>query len=122
MKHILIVEDDEHTTRALGLRLKSAGYKVSAAYDAGLAVLCARELRPALVILDLTAADPCGYQVARRMQRDTELAGIPLVLVTPGDSEELPSAVGAFVKPYDPGVLVELIDRVLSEPEAQRAA
>ncbi len=68
MSKILIVEDDRRIATALAIRLKTAGYQVVAAYDAGLAVAMAVKQQPDLILLGLSTPGGNGFTVAERVR------------------------------------------------------
>ncbi len=66
--HILIVDDDNHTTSALRRTLAYAGYQVSIAANGEGALSIVRMRPPDLVILDLMLPGIDGLEVCRRLR------------------------------------------------------
>ena len=113
-KKVLIVEDDQKIALALALRLQSAGYETSTAYDALTGVKSALSLQPDLVLLDISMPAGSGFTVAERM-RSASPTPIPIIFLTaskqPGlreRAEEL-GAAGYFEKPYEAEALLTAV-------------
>jgi CheY-like chemotaxis protein len=81
---VLIVEDDGFAREAMAKILRARGFSADTAATGteGLRRL-GRGAPPALVLLDLRLAD--GWEFCRRCQRDSRLAGIPVVVLTAGE-------------------------------------
>ncbi|HMJ64140.1 MAG TPA: response regulator [Candidatus Binatia bacterium] len=117
-KKILIVDDDTKLSRALGIRLSDAGYKVLAANDAPEGLKIALESRPDLIILDIWMPGGVGLLLAERL-KNLGLAETPVILLTASAKEKVwhiaqeiePAAF--FEKPYNPKQLLSTIDRLL---------
>ena len=124
-RRILVVEDDADLRRALSIRLKAAGYEVTATADGTSALASARETPPSLVLLDLGLPVVDGYEVMDRIRRIGGLAGVPIVILSardPAQEEARARAAGAvaFVpKPHDPARLLRVIAEQLWEPAAR---
>ena len=79
---ILVVDDNRDAADTLALLLESHGATVLAVYD-GSAALAALEHFPAqALLLDLGMPDMDGFELARRIRRDTRLAGLRIVALT----------------------------------------
>jgi DNA-binding NarL/FixJ family response regulator len=72
MPTTILIVDDHPSFRASARRvLEDAGYDVvGEAIDGRSALLAARALRPAVVLLDVQLPDFDGFEVARRLSRD----------------------------------------------------
>jgi CheY-like chemotaxis protein len=118
-RHILIVDDYPDALDIWAIFLRSLGYRVSMAADGASAIALAERLLPDLVVLDLELPRVSGFDVARRLRANPETSHIPLIAAT-GYSHlrQLDRAreVGfdqIVVKPCDPDLLVEEIERLL---------
>jgi putative two-component system response regulator len=80
-KCILVVEDDPDITELLTQLLEAAGYTVKTAVD-GAAIPLARDLQPALVLVDIRMPGMDGVEVCRRLRADERTRAIPLVLMS----------------------------------------
>jgi signal transduction histidine kinase/ligand-binding sensor domain-containing protein/CheY-like chemotaxis protein len=121
---ILVVEDDPETRQALVAALQMQGYRVAGAADGAAALELARDLRPALITLDLVLPGMDGWEVLKRLKADGELASTPVVIVSRVENRELGVALGAddyFLKPLDLGVFTAAI-RKFTPPDGQQGA
>jgi CheY-like chemotaxis protein len=74
----------------------------------------AREMRPAVITLDILLPELDGWEVMARLKRDASTSNIPVVIVSVVDNPELGMALGAldyFVKPIDGKELVSRLGR-----------
>ena len=60
---ILIADDDEHIVELVSMYLTRAGYRVEAAVDGDEALKKTKELKPALLILDIMMPGPDGLHL-----------------------------------------------------------
>ena len=127
-KHILIVDDYPDALEIWAIYLRAMGYRVSTAVDGAVAIAQAERLQPDLIVLDLELPRVSGFDVAKRLRSNPATAAIPLIAATGYSHEQqLDRARAAgfnqiVVKPFDPEMLVEEIDRlldVIEEPAIQ---
>jgi CheY-like chemotaxis protein len=127
-KTILVVEDEPRIVANLTVRLKAAGYRVIAAYDAVLAGMMVLKHHPDLILLDISMPGGNGLLVAERLQNVEATASIPIIFLTASSQPGLRAkamalgAVGFFEKPYDAHQLLAAIARALHEPVARGSA
>ena len=76
MKHILIIDDDEHIGNLLEETLTNEGYRVSRAYSGTEALLVLAQAKPDLVLLDLMLPGLNGEAVL------PQIKGIPVIVVS----------------------------------------
>lgn len=108
---MLIVEDYQDLRELMAEVLMLAGYEVVTAADGreGLALLSTMR-RPCLVILDRMMPVMDGYEFLARLRKDSEMASLPVCVVTADRVVDIPPGVVALVrKPMDFGVLLDLI-------------
>lgn len=126
-KHILIVDDYPDALDIWALYLRSLGYRVSTAGDGEAALAQAERLHPDLIVLDLELPLVSGFDVARRLRANPDTQFIPMIAAT-GFSHlaQLDRARECgfdhiVIKPCDPDMLVEEIERLLiaAEPNDQ---
>ena len=115
-KTILIVEDDENTASLIALYLEREGFFPVTAGDGEAGLTLAETHRPDLVILDLMIPKVDGWEVCRRLRRDSE---IPVIMLT-ARGEEIDRVAGLtlgaddyVVKPFSPRELVARVKAVL---------
>lgn len=81
-KSILVVEDSDEIRELLGLVLEGEGYRVVTLEDGRDVVSTARELRPALITLDLALPGKDGWAIVRELQDDPETDDIPILVIS----------------------------------------
>jgi CheY-like chemotaxis protein len=80
---ILLVEDSQTQAAQIKMVLENAGdIEVKVAYSALEGLNLAREVSPALIILDVVLPDMDGFQVCRRLKRDPVTMAIPVIMLT----------------------------------------
>ena len=111
---VILAEDSNTMRKIFTMVLSGEPYTLITVPSGREALEKARQVRPALMIADLSMDDD-GYYVCREMKADPELAHIPVLLLhsqlNPVD-EDRAGAVGAdgdIEKPFDSLVLVERI-------------
>ena len=87
-KHILMVEDDETLSKALGDALREAGFEVSLASDGEMGLAFAKKSPPDLMILDLTLPKLDGTELLRRARAENALKTTPTIILTNRDDVE----------------------------------
>ena len=106
-KLILIVEDNPSNLELTRMVLSGGGFHVESAIDGQEGLLKAKELRPALILMDLQLPGIDGLAVTRALKSDPDTAGIKVVALTAnamkGAREEALQAgcVGYITKPID---------------------
>ncbi len=121
---ILLAEDNEANIQTIGGYLEDKGYALSYALNGLVAVKLARELRPALILMDIQMPVMDGLAAIRDIRADAALKDIPIVALTaltmPGDRERC-LAAGAteyLSKPVSMTALVALVPRLLPDVQA----
>jgi two-component system cell cycle response regulator DivK len=120
-KHILIVDDYPDALDIWAFYLQAVGYRVSTARDGAEAIAQAERLVPDLIVLDLELPRVSGFDVATRLRANPDTRFIPLIAATGySHPQQLDRARAAgfdqiVIKPCDPDMLVEEIERLLPE-------
>jgi two-component system OmpR family response regulator len=83
---LLVVEDDANIVELLSASLRYAGFEVETATEGHKALKLAREVRPDLVLLDVSIPGIDGFEVVRRMR--SEGLRCPVLFLTARDSTE----------------------------------
>src|SRR3990172_7446590 len=113
---ILVADDDEHIVELVAMYLRRAGYRIEAAFDGDETLRKTRELKPALLVLDIMMPGPDGLQVCRSLRRRSD---VPIVFLTARSSDIDKIAglrLGAddyVTKPFNPDELLARVDAVL---------
>ncbi|MBU7008600.1 response regulator transcription factor [Phosphitispora fastidiosa] len=112
---ILVVDDESHIVELVRFNLEKEGYNVISAQDGLKAYKMAAEHKPDLIVLDVMLPEMDGFEVCRQIQKDIEMAEIPIIMLT-ARSEEIDKVLGLEIgaddyitKPFSPR---ELIARV----------
>ena len=128
---ILVIDDDYVTRLLLQEILASKGYDVVVAEDGEGGLSKARTERPSLVITDVLMPGLDGFQFLREAQKDSYLAGVPVIFYTGSyldrKDEELARELGVArypIKPVMPEILLATVQEVLEEkgPSDKRTA
>lgn len=89
-RKVLIVDDERDLVRPLALRLEADGrFEVAVAFDGEEGLARARELRPDLVLIDLSMPGLDGWGLCRRLSEDPRTRGAVLIIMTAWLSPEL---------------------------------
>lgn len=116
---ILVVEDDHALCELLTWNLGAEGYDVRATGDGEEALLMVREQAPDAIVLDWMIENVPGIEVCRRLRKDKETAGIPILMLTARGEEEdrirgLKTGADDYVtKPFSPRELMARIEALL---------
>lgn len=118
---ILIIDDDNDIRRALHIRLRAHGFDTVFATDGLSATNIALKESPDLILLDLGLPAGDGFVVMERLQKNTRLSCIPVIVLTARESrgnEEKARAAGCcafFQKPADNDDLISAIEKALRQ-------
>ena len=99
---ILLVEDNAENRDMLSRRLIRRGFQVSFAMDGAEAVQRAVELKPQLILMDLSLPVMDGWEATRRIKSEPTTQAIPVIALTAhamvGDKDR---AMAAGANDYD---------------------
>jgi two-component system, OmpR family, phosphate regulon response regulator PhoB len=121
---VLVAEDDADIRDLVAFKLDQAGFEVIVAGDGRTAFEQARNLQPALAVLDVSMPGMSGVDLCRALRADPATAGILIIMVTARVQEE--DVEGGFsagaddyvTKPFSPRELVSRIQALLSRTRA----
>jgi len=100
----LIIEDNPQASQLLQTYLQDAGYRAEVARDGVEGLEKAKQLKPALITLDMIMPVKDGWQVLKELKRHPICKHIPIVIVSITDEKKLGFSMGAvdyFVKPVN---------------------
>ncbi len=119
---ILVADDERHIVQLVKLYLTNEGYQVETAADGQEALDKARRLRPDLVVLDLMMPRVDGWEVCRRLRKESN---VPVIMLT-ARTEDVDKIVGLelgsddyMTKPFNPRELVARVKAVLRRTQNQ---
>jgi len=119
---VLIVEDDPKIARLVQKNLEAAGLSGRVVPDGEAALREFARDRPALVVLDLMIPPPDGFEVCRRIRRESD---VPVLMLTARGEESdkiLGFEIGAddyLTKPFSPRELVARVRALLRRAGAR---
>ncbi len=101
---ILCIDDDPDALQILRSYLVPEGYSVTVALSGDEGLKLAKEIKPALITLDIMMPQKDGWQVLRELKRDAEAKEIPVIIHSMIDNKPLAMSLGAIdvmPKPVD---------------------
>jgi CheY-like chemotaxis protein len=118
---VLVIDDDPEAIAGLAKVLSSAGYISQCCHDADGAVECVRQTAPDLIIADINISGHSGIQLCERIKHDEGLGDVPAMFLSRTQVPDIirrSQAGGTYFlrKPFDPQVLLELVDKALWMP------
>ncbi|HEX8702021.1 MAG TPA: ATP-binding protein, partial [Myxococcaceae bacterium] len=117
---VLIADDNEANTRHMEDYLKAHGFQVRLARDGEEAVRLCREVKPAVVLMDIQMPRFNGLEAIRLLRADADTATVPMVALTalamPGDRERcLEAGADAYLsKPVRLAEVLEVVKRLVT--------
>jgi signal transduction histidine kinase/CheY-like chemotaxis protein len=111
---ILVIDDDSAVRDLMSRSLTKLGFRVVAAASGEEGLRLAKQLRPLVITLDVIMPDWDGWTVLNKLKADSELAEIPVIMVTIVDNEAMGRDLGAssyLIKPVDRERLTTLIEK-----------
>lgn len=116
---VLVVDDYEDGRELVVDVLTAAGMRTAEAADGEEALRRATELLPSVVLMDVSMPGMDGWEITRRLKKDTRTARIPVLMLT---AHALPehaqmarevAAEGFITKPVLPQDLLAAVQKVL---------
>lgn len=111
---ILVIDDDPAVRDLMSRSLAKLDLNVVSASSGEEGLRIARQVRPAIITLDVMMPGSDGWSVLNQMKVDAELKNIPVIMVTIVDNEAMGINLGAasyLVKPVDRERLAALIQK-----------
>lgn len=126
-KTILVVEDEGDLRELIVFNLTREGFEVVQASDGDAALQAACSHMPDLILLDVMMPGPDGFEVSRRLKKNTATDSIPIIMLT-ARGEEMDRVVGLelgaddyVVKPFSVRELILRVKAVLRRFDAPAA-
>ena len=111
---ILVIDDDPAVHQLLANALGPAGYTLKFASSGAEGLRLAKELRPAVITLDVIMPEMDGWVVLARLKDDPDLAAIPVIMLTVRADQDFGFAMGVaeyLQKPIDRERLFSVLKR-----------
>ena len=120
---VLLIDDEAEMLAGLTEVLSSAGYVCQTSSSEATAIAALRNITPDLIISDINLAGHSGLVLCERLKAEIpSLADVPVMFLSgaqiPDIIRRAHAAGGTYYlrKPFDPQVLLELIDKMLWMP------
>ncbi len=124
---VLVIDPDPLMLTAVAAVLDLSGYECHMARNAGGGLQAASSLRLDLVICDVDLPDQSGFELCREVRRLPNCERLPFLFVSAGQSDDMVQrarqAGGVYYlrKPYDPEVLIDLVEKAIWLPHLVNA-
>jgi CheY-like chemotaxis protein len=109
-----VIDDDATARELIADHLKSEGFSVVTAVGGLEGLKLAKQVKPTVITLDVQMPDLDGWSVLAALREDSELADVPVIMVTILDEQRRGAALGAagyLTKPIDRERLRRLLGR-----------
>jgi two-component system, cell cycle response regulator DivK len=119
---VLVVDDFEPNRDLYAYLLRDNGFRVELASNGQEGLDKAFELRPDVIIMDLSLPVLSGADATRQLKADERTRHIPVLIITAYDIPGAETALGCeavLTKPCMPNVMLSEITRVLGEQSAK---
>jgi two-component system chemotaxis response regulator CheY len=119
MHSILAVDDSATMRQMVSFTLKNAGYQVTEAVDGQDAWEKADSKDFALVLTDQNMPRMDGISLTKKLRENPKFKTTPILILTTESSDQkkqagrAAGATGWLVKPFDPGRLIDVIQKVI---------
>ena len=118
IRRVLVVDDEPAVRGMLTVTLEMAGFEVIEAESASSALNKIADSIPDLMLIDWMMPQVSGLELCRRLRRNPDTAGIPLILLTAREEENakitgLEVADDYITKPFSPRELVARLKAIL---------
>ncbi|HUY32550.1 MAG TPA: response regulator [Pirellulales bacterium] len=119
---LLLIDDEPHILDEVATALLATDYTCRACRDAETAVELARRETPDLIVSDIDLGGMSGLELCERLRSIAPLAETPVIFLSgaqvPDVVRRAHAAGGTYYlrKPFDPQVLLELVDKALWLP------
>ncbi|CAN5855022.1 hypothetical protein BH20PSE1_BH20PSE1_19260 [soil metagenome] len=111
---VLVIDDDPSARELMQRFLDRQGLHMAGAASGEEGLRLAKELRPAVILLDVLMPGMDGWAVLTVLKADPELAPIPVIMATILDEHNMGFALGAtdfLTKPIDRARLAQLLEK-----------
>ncbi len=125
---VLIVDDSVESLYLLNSLLTGSGHKTLTAENGLEALGKLKDSMVDIIVSDILMPKMDGFQLCRACKKDKRLRKIPFLFYTATykrkQDEEFALSLGAerfIIKPQEPGVLLEILEEVMSESEKKKS-
>lgn len=114
---VLVIDDDKETLEMVSRHLSREGLDVIQAANGEQGLKLALEKKPDIITLDVMMPSIDGWTVLNQLKSDERTSGIPVIMLSMLENQNLGYALGAceyLVKPVNRQHLISVVKRVLS--------
>lgn len=121
---VLVVDDDDVIRQLITVNLELEGFEVTTAFDGQDCLNKVKQVKPAVITLDIMMPRLDGWEAASRLRADPETAGIKVVILSARAQEadlQRGTRIGVdayLTKPFDPDELIDTVRRLAGLPAA----
>lgn len=118
---ILVIDDDPVARELVGRYLSKDGFSVKTASGGQEGLALAKILKPDAITLDVMMPDMDGWAVLTALKADSDLADIPIIMISMVAEKNLGFSLGAtdyMVKPIDRNRLTTMMERYRTHSRA----
>ena len=111
---VLVIDDDPVARDVMARLLTKEGYEAVTAASGEEGLQLARQLRPAVITLDVIMPEMDGWAVLSALKASEDISDVPVVMVTMTDDRHMGYVLGAsdyLTKPIDPSRLAGVLNR-----------
>jgi signal transduction histidine kinase/CheY-like chemotaxis protein len=122
-KNILVIDDDPEAAYLLQESLNPHEFNIIGARNGADGLRIAHDQQPQAIFLDILMSETDGWQILYDLKEDPLTANIPVILLTIVDKKALGYRFGAaayLLKPLDPVVVRDALDRVVVKSSRQQ--
>lgn len=123
---ILLVDDSEEVIE-IHRTILSNDYTVFSASSGERALEIIPQMKPDVVLLDVTMDGIDGFETCRKIKANEDTANVEVIFISAADTTEemlvglQAGAVNYLVKPINPQILTSQVSRVISDKQAKQA-
>jgi len=117
-----VVDDDDVIRQLITVNLELEGFEVETAFDGQDCLDKVKDVKPAVITLDIMMPRLDGWEAASRLREDPETADIKVVLLSARAQEadlQRGDRIGVdayLTKPFDPDELIATVRRLAGLP------
>ncbi len=121
---VLVIDDDRQVLDAVASQLATAKLSCQCCTTPDEAMAAAEATTPALILCDVSLQGESGVEFCERLKERPGLKDVPLMFLSGAQLPDIirrsypAGGIYCLRKPFDPVVLMELIDQALAVPEA----
>lgn len=115
-RKLILVEDNPALAKALGTRLRSAGYQMILADSVSSGIAGVVRRRPDVSLIDINLPDGNGFSLARQIRNNPESRDTPIIFITASSSQSFEEESRSFGpvaylhKPFTAEALIDAIE------------